>query len=71
MSPVIEVAPVVVIPVFDRITKSPDVPIFTVVGPAAMAAGTIKAAISIAPRKCIHRSKALAVIEVFINTSIE
>jgi hypothetical protein len=71
-SPVIEVPAVVVIPVFDRITKLPAVPRFTGVGPAAMAADTVKATVSIALGKRVHRLKipAECVVLVFTKPSL-
>jgi hypothetical protein len=57
-SPTIAVVPVTEIPVFDRITKLPAVPRFTIAGDRDMAmAGNIKAPIDMAPRKRIHRLK--------------
>jgi hypothetical protein len=71
------VTPVVEIPVFARIAKLPAVPRFTGVGPAAMAADTIKASISpaysVIPRKHVRLFKTIVefVVLVFITISIE
>jgi hypothetical protein len=72
MSPVIALTPVTEAPVFDRIAKLPDVPRFTGVGPAAMAADTIKETVSIAPSKRVHLLKTIVgfFVLVFIKISI-
>jgi hypothetical protein len=73
ISPVIAVAPVVEIPVFAIIAKSAAVPRGTGVGPAAMAAGAIKATVNIAPREIVHRPDipGIYVAHVFMRLSLQ
>jgi hypothetical protein len=72
ISPQIWVIPVFEIPACDRITSSPAVARFTPAGPAAKARGTIKATISIAPKKRDHRlmTDVGFFVLVFIKTSL-